>query len=1115
MVVGIWGFSTGDMVDETNSWLEELGLQRYAAAFAEQEITLDALWHLTDDDLKELGLPLGPRRIVSAAIADHRNAVSSPPQPPPAAPPTVAMPSATVVAEPERRHLTVMFCDLVGSTGLAQEFDPEDFRDILGQFHDAVTEAVEAYNGYIAQYLGDGVLAYFGWPQANENQAECAVWAGLDAIRAIENVTIGGGLKLEARIGIASGLVIVGDLVGELSRDPQTVTGETPNLAARLQGLAAPGEVVIDSGTRAQVADVFALEDYGLHDLKGFFDPVPIWRVAGEGSAENRFEAVHADRLAPFVGRNHELGLVRERWDIAKAGEGQAVLFSGEPGMGKSRFVEAFRKQIAGEPFVRMSYQCSPHHQSSALFPAIQHLRRIAGFAQHDSQEQRFDKLEAMLGGRNRETAETLQLFASMLSLPAADRYGELKMSPQQLRERTIEALVAQLIATSRDQPVLFILEDAHWIDPTTEMLVSEAIQQIGDAAVLMLITYRPSYEPPWPSLANQAKLFLNRLSRIQSEQIVQAIGENRIPAAAASEIVARSDGIPLFVEELAKSLIESGDFDDIPGSLQVLLVARIDRLGDAKKVLQVASVIGRPFDLEFIQAVGGFEDAELEEAIAAIIDAGLLVKTVRQLRTIFRFKHALIQEVAYNTLLRSRRREHHGKVAEILLRDAGKEEADDAELVAWHLSKAKLLQQSTEYWLLAGRRAGQKSAHVEAIANLENGLKDLAELPASPFRDEREFDIRTVLGASLLSLEGWSAPKVAQNYERARELSESSGNVGNLFIALRGQANVHFLNGRIGKAYHVVKRLVDIAEEREESALMLDAYRSAGMCKLFSGAFAEARDKLRDANRLYDRDTHHSLAYVYGTDPAVLGKVSLAWAHWFLGDSEDAVTEAEEAIGLARELDHPFSLAYAHCLSASLHQFRRQPQTVVEHAEAASAIAAEHDYTYWQGWAGIMQGWAEASLGEPGAGIERLKDSYRIYKSTGAKQIVPYILTLLAEMQGWAGSPRDGLRALTSVVSPTGKNDVRFFRAESLRIAGELSRQGKIDKMAGYFEEAVEQARTQGAVMLELRALTASLRAGHADPDLIERVRALIAQAGDGGEPDHEDARRAIEAAG
>ncbi len=325
----------------------------------------------------------------------------------------------------------------------------------------------------------------------------------------------------------------------------------------------------------------------------------------------------------------------------------------------------------------------------------------------------------------------------------------------------------------------------------------------------------------------------------------------------------------------------------------------------------------------------------------------------------------------------------------------------------------------------------------------------------------------------------------------------------------------MHFLNGRIGKAYSVVRRLVEIADEREESALMLDAYRSAGMCKLFSGAFADARDKLHAANRLYDREEHHSLAYVYGTDPAVLGKVSLAWAHWFLGELPEANREAEEAIDLARNLDHPFSLAYAHCLSASLHQFRREPEAVIEHAQAATAIAAEHDYIYWKAWAGIMQGWAEAALGEPGAGIERLKECYRIYKSTGAKQIVPYILSLLAEMQGWAGSPRDGLRALTSVLNPTGKNDVRFFRAESLRIAGELSRQGQVEKMTGYFEEAVQLAREQGAVTLELRALTAALRAGEANPGDLARLRELLTLAGDDDDPDCRQAREVIEAAG
>ncbi len=1096
------------MAEDTNSWLEGLGLGRYAALFAEQEITFDALWHLTEDDLKELGLPIGPRRIVSAAIANRSGLADTASAEPVSgdAPPV----------EPERRQLTVMFCDLVGSTALSRRLDPEDLRETLSSFQDAITAAVRAYGGYVARHLGDGVLSYFGWPLANENQSESAVWAGLDAVTATAGLTAKDGTPLSVRVGIASGLVIVGDIVGQLSRDPESVTGETPNLAARLQGLATPGEVIIDSRTRTLVADVFALDDFGRHDLKGFAEPVPAWKVVGEGSAENRFEAVHADRLAPFVGRSHELGLVRERWEIARQGEGQVVLFCGEPGMGKSRFVEAFGRQIAEESFTRLSYQCSPHHRNRDLFPAIQQIRRRAGLDPSDDTEQKLDKLEALLGTPENGNVMTHKVLASLLSVPFEHRYGEMKLSPQQLRERTIDTLVGQIVALSAEKPVLFLMEDAHWIDPTTEMLVSEAMQRITDSAVLALITYRPSYEPPWPNLVNQSKLFLNRLAKSQAEEIVQSIGGKHIPAEAVQEIVARSDGIPLFVEELTKSLVESGDFQDIPGSLQVLLSARIDRLGEAKKALQVASVIGRPFDKAFLQAVGAFDDTTLDAAMDAMLDAGLLVRTLRKSRVMYRFKHALIQDVAYETLLRSRRREHHGRVAEVLLRDSTPETVDDPELIAYHLSHAKQLDESTTFWLLAGRRAGQRSAHREAIANLENGLSDLSQLPASPLRDDREFEIRTVLGASLLSLEGWSAPRVAQNYERARVLCEGGGDTSKLFIALRGQANVFFLNGRVGKAYEVVTRLVEIAEEREESALMLDAYRSSGMCKLFSGSFAEARERLQQANSLYDRQEHHALAYVYGTDPAVLGTVSLGWANWFLGDPVEARANSAAALSLASELDHPFSLAYAHCLSASLNQFCRRPEAVIEHATAAADLAAEHGYTYWQSWAEIMHGWAEAAQGRVGAGIERLKRGHRIYKGTGAKQITPYVMTLLAEMQGWAGSPRDGLEVLHSVLDPQKKTDVHFFRAESLRLAGQLSiEQGK-DAAGGYFDNAIELARRQGAVMLEIRALTAALAAGLADDSALKRLKSLmeaINPADD--DPDIVEARQAVESAG
>lgn len=1083
------------MAEDTNHWLEQLGLGRYAALFAEQEITFDALWHLTEGDLKELGLPIGPRRIVSAAIANR--AASRGPDP-----------HDTPSAEPERRQLTVMFCDMVGSTALSQRLDPEDLREVLSRFQDAVAEPVNAYGGYVARHLGDGVLSYFGWPIANENQSESAVWAGLDAVKAVARLTASDGTTLSARIGIASGVVVVGDIVGELSRDPESVTGETPNLAARLQALATPGEVIIDSGTRSMVADVFACEDYGLHDLKGFADPVPVWKVVGEGSAENRFEAVRTDRLAPFVGRSHELGLVRERWEIARQGEGQVILFCGEPGMGKSRFVEAFSKLIGDEQLTRLNYQCSPHHQNRDLYPAIQQIRRSAGISPTEDTAHSLDKLEAHFGYSGGSDVTNLQLFAALLSIPYEDRYGELKLSPQQQRERTIEALVNRLVALSAEKPVLFLLEDAHWIDPTTEMLVSEAMQRVGDSAVLCLITYRPSYDPPWPNLANQSKLFLNRLSKSQSEQIVRAVGGKQIPDDAAREIVERSDGIPLFVEELTKSLVESGDFHDIPGSLQVLLSARIDRLGEAKKVLQLASVIGRAFDRTFIQEVGNYDDEALDACLDAMLDAGLLVRTLRESRILYRFKHALIQDVAYETLLRGRRRDYHGRVADVLLRNKTQETIDYPELIAYHLSHAKRFEQSTQYWLVAGRSAGQRSAHREAIATLERGLEDLAELAASAPRDQQEFEIRTALGASLLSLEGWSAPRVADNYERARALCENSGDTGNLFIALRGQANVFFLNGRVGKAHGLVKRLIEIAEEREETALMLDAYRSAGMCDLFSGRFAEARSRLMTANALYDRDEHHALAFVYGTDPAVLGTVTLGWANWFLGSTAEARRDCAAALALAADLEHPFSLAYAHCLSASLHQFRRKPETVMEHAVAATDLAAEHDYTYWRSWAEIMRGWAEAVMGNAAAGIERLQDGHRIYESTGAKQITPYVMTLLAEMHGWNGAPEKGLEVLEPVIEQESRSDVNFFLAESLRLAGRLTlRCGRPDA-AGYFGESIDLARQQDAVMLEIRGLTTAIDSGLAAPGAHERLEAL--SAGGGVEPDEPDVAEA-----
>lgn len=1079
------------MVRDIGPWLEGLNLGQYAQAFAENNIDQDLLRELSEDDLEKLGVrSLGHRKRLLKEIAALESGTASENEIA-AVGPVLDLPRAGT--EAERRQLTVMFCDLVGSTELSQRFDPEDLREVLWRYQDAVARPVARYGGYVARYIGDGVLIYFGWPKAQEDQAERAIWAGLDAIGAVQGIRIAGDTHLGARVGIASGQVVIGDLVGDVGRDVETVTGETPNLAARLQGLAEPGQVVIDAATYRLLGDVFELEDLGGHDVKGFPCPVPVWKVMGEGQAESRFEAAHPGRLAPFIGRKHELGLVQERWELAKGAEGQVVLLTAEAGIGKSRMIQALCDSIGEDPHFRLHYQCSSYHTSSAFYPIIQHLKRAAGFTANDDADSRLDKLEARLRQSSSDMDRDVPLFATLLSLPCEHRYGALEMSPRQQRDRTVEALINHSVNLSRQRPILFVLEDAHWIDPTTEALIGEAMLRIADAPVLMLITCRPDYTPPWADLPNLARISLNRLSRDQSAEMVQAIGGDELAAKVIAEITARADGVPLFVEELTKSLLESGDEEaEIPASLQASLVARLDRLGKVGKIAQLAATLGRSFNYSFIRAVGEFDEAELDRPLATMTEAGLLLQRGTPPQATYTFKHALIQDAAYKTLLRSKRKRYHGKVAEVLLRDFSDQAATEPEVVARHLSLAGLPERAVEFWLLAGQRAGERSAHEEAIADLENGLRELDLLPNSHSRDEREFDLRIALGASLLTVKGWSAPEVEKNYERAQKLGEHTGDIRKLFAALRGSLNVFLLRGEIGNARQLADRLLAIALDQDDMGLLLEGYRSVGMCSFFVADFETAYEHLRQANSIYDQSLHHAHAFIYGTDPAIVGLSVGGWVNWFLGNPREARRNINAALNLAEELQHPFSLAYARSLAASVYQVCRNPEAVREHADAAIAIAREHDYPYWLGWATVMRGWALSALGDPDQGIEVLQRGLETYESTDARLIKPYILTLLAEMYGWAGSPRNGIDALEGAFGPGNTTDVSFYEAEALRIQGELIRQSQAGDGREYFDRALNLARRQHTRGLELRAAMSAARAS-LDRGEKESAHALI----------------------
>ncbi|MBT4490430.1 MAG: AAA family ATPase, partial [Rhodospirillaceae bacterium] len=653
-------------MSDIRQWLEAFELGKYADVFAENDIDFDVLKELADDDLKELGLSLGHRKKLLKAInslgdgSDVATASATAPQQP-----TVE----DISAEAERRQLTVMFCDLVGSTSLSQQLDPEDLRELMRHYQDAVAGAVTRYGGHIAKYLGDGVLAYFGWPQAYEDQAERAVRAGLDAVEAVQAVRTEGGGRLASRVGIASGEVIIGDLVSDIAMDADAVTGETPNLAARLQTIAEPDQGIIGDMTRELIGQTFQLSALPPQRLKGFEEAVPAWRVTGVAAGDNRFEATQGQMLLPFVGRQGELNMLLDRWETALDGEGQVVMVSGEAGMGKSRLVQAFYEKISAQPYTRLRYQCAPYHANSAYYPIIRQHEHAANLLPGDSVETKLDKLAALLGQSDDEGAQATSLIASLLSIPIEDRFGISEISPQQRKQQTEAAIINQLLGLARQDPVLMIFEDVHWADPSTLGLLEQALTRIIDVPVLFLVTHRPEFTAPWLEQQHVTQLPVRRLRQSQVEEMIRAqisemirkAGGAELPGDKMAHIIEHADGVPLYIEELTHTIIGADvkiTGAEVPASLQASLTARLDQLGAAKRTAEVAAVIGREVPHDLLVAVSKKPEDELRGDLETLLSSGLVQRTERGSGMSYLFKHALIQDTAYQMLLRARRQE-------------------------------------------------------------------------------------------------------------------------------------------------------------------------------------------------------------------------------------------------------------------------------------------------------------------------------------------------------------------------------------------------------------------------------------------------------------------------
>jgi class 3 adenylate cyclase/predicted ATPase len=1087
------------------AWLRGLGLEQYAQLFRDNDIDGEILCGMTAEDLRELGISsFGHRRRLLNAIT----ALGGEPRTRDVAQSATSATSAPISPPPidaERRQLTVMFCDLVGSTALSTRFDPEDLRELIGAYHRAVADTVGRFDGFVAKYMGDGVLIYFGYPRAHEDDAERAVRAGLAVIEAVGRLP--GREDLRVRLGIATGLAVVGDLIGEGAAQERGVVGETPNLAARLQGLAAPNTLVIGEATRRQVGGLFDLADLGPQALAGFAEPQPAWRVIGESGMLSRFEALRSGET-PLVGRGEELDLLLRRWEQAKTGEGRVVLLAGEPGIGKSRLTAALSEHIGTEPHTRLRYFCSPHHQDSALYPVIVQLERAAGFARDDGPETKLDKLGTLLGPAG-EIGD-ISLLVELLSLPGGDRFKPLVLSPQRKKERTLAALLRQLEGLARTQPVLMIFEDLHWIDPTSREFLDLVLARIDHLPVLLVATFRPEFQPPWAGQAHVAVIALNRLGRNDGAAMVERLAGNAalLPQDVVAEIVERTDGVPLFVEEMTKAVLEAGVERGreiaasvpgaglgVPATLQASLMARLDRLGPAAKgIAEIGAAIGREFSYELAAAVGELSEERLQEALKRLVDAGLVFQRGLPPAAEYLFKHALVQEAAYATLLRRTRQQLHARIAAALEVRSPELMDSQPERFAQHYAEAGLVENSVACWGKAGRRSAARSAMAEAAAQFKKGLDQLALLPDNPERLQQELEFRSSLGVVLNAVKGFAAPETGQAYTRARELWEQLGSPSEFLHIPYGQSRYHVLRGELDRAQSLAEDLLRLSCQRDDVAGLVLGHASAGQNLLSAGRFALSRSHLEEVLALYDPISHRSLVRQAGVHPHVPAQAFLGNVLFCLGYPDQALARSNAAIAEARRLAHPPSLAASLALGARLLSLVGDNAVLGEWVDQLVAVATEQGFPHWRSLGAIYRGWVKVKNGDLPEGILLLRSGSTASRAAGAELWMPHYIALLASACEIAGQIEEGLTLLDDALQIVERTGERWFAAELNRHKGQLLlRQGHSEAAEVLYRKALSIAEEQEAKLWELRA-AASLARLRRDQGRLTEARDLLA---------------------
>jgi class 3 adenylate cyclase/tetratricopeptide (TPR) repeat protein len=1104
------------MAANVESWLESLGLCEYADVFAENDIDVDILPYLTEEHLEKLGISMGNRLRILKAIGILAPCTLEAPMMAPADQPSAKVDLAeaisveapisepTLPTDAERRPLTVMFCDLADSTALSTQLDPEDLQDVIRAYQKTCTEIIREFEGFIARYSGDGILVYFGYPKSLERNAERAVRTAQSIVDSMEGLSHrmrqDHGVEIAVRIGISTGMVMVGELIGEGMAQERTVVGEAPNIAARLQGLAARNGIVIGSLTRDLSGDAFTYEDLGKKELKGIPGLVQTWAVVNlrdESVEEDSLEQDQNQRtLNELVGRHEETGLLRRAWQSVKdEGRGQVVYIAGESGLGKSSLIDGLRTEVRIEGLSQGVIRCSPYHTNSAFYPLIEHTKRLAFWQTEDSVDERLSKLKVLLNNYEQPLDESLPLLATVMSLPLSeDNYPVPALPSKQLKQMTQDVFIAMILESAEHQSLLLLWEDMQWADPSTLELVGLLIDQTPTASLLMMMTSRPEFIPPWQARSHITPITLNRLEGQHAMALIARVADNKpLPKDVIEHIVSKADGVPLYVEELTKTILSADILRDagdrfeltgplsslsIPDTLQESLMARLDRLPQVRALAQLGSVLGREFAYEMISGLSTQDDGGLQAGLEQLVDAELLYQRGRPPRARYIFKHALIQDVAYESLLRRDRQQHHLQVAQLLESDFSDVVESNPELVAHHYSEANQPGLAVDYYQIACEQSLASSANLEAVAHLSRCLELIESLPQGANRDQRELNLLMKISPALIAIKGYAAVEVEASFLKALALCQKTGDEDRKLSILQGLALIYIVNADLDKTQDISEQLVVLAKDPENPGSALAANQLLGYALSMKGDMKAALSCFDCAISGYDFTLQTIYSNRMGTDFAVGSYGFKGFCLFALGYPEQAFDAVDKALSVSLTLNHPLSEAFARIAKAIMYIFRCEPPIALEHAEAGAALASEKDLVQFICWGKISLHSLLLQLEKADAedAIISMQTTIDDYRSIGAHLLEPFWLVLLAQAYSQNDQTKQAVITIDEAFKVMIKTGEKFWHAELHRIKGKILLESSGDnhvEAESNFHKAIEISRTQNARGWELRATT------------------------------------------